>query len=194
MTRRFLSGSASAALVIVALAASACREQPSAGQERTPAAPPSRVTPAAPPPASLQGATPAPGSDRFNPDEHPELARPNELTTESLAQGITNYVTAETEKQGGVFPVADPAQGTSLALTLTTVHRERLSKLADGRYFACADFKGRDGHTYDLDVFMRVDSTGLTPTDVIVHKQDGLARFNWVEQNGIWLQSPVAAR
>jgi hypothetical protein len=50
-------------------------------------------------------------------------------------------------------------------LTLTTAHRQRVSQLADGRYFARADFKGRDGNTYDVDIFMRKDSTGLTPTE-----------------------------
>jgi hypothetical protein len=142
-------------------------------------------------PSPLAGATPAPGSERFNPDEHPELAHVTEVTTESLEQGITSYVKGETARQGGVFPVNDPEQHTSLGLTLMTVHRDRLSQLADGRYFACADFKGRDGHTYDVDVFMRQESTGLTPTDVIVHKQDGKPRFNWTERNGTWLQVPV---
>jgi hypothetical protein len=147
-----------------------------------------------PPAASanpLAGSSPAPGSERLDPDPHPELAHLTEVTTDSLAQGITNYVEAESTRQGGLFPVNDVAQHTSLGLTLMTVHRERLSKLADGRYFACADFKGRDGHVYDVDIFMRAESTGLTPATVIVHKQDGKARFIWVEQNGIWSQAPV---
>jgi hypothetical protein len=64
-------------------------------------------------------------------------------------------------------------------------------RAGDGRYLACADFKGRDGHTYDVDVFMRPESTdGFVPTDVLVHKQDGKPRFNWVEQNGL-VASPV---
>jgi hypothetical protein len=88
----------------------------------------------------------------------------------------------------------DPAQGTTLGLTLMTVHRERLSQLADGRYFACADFKGNDGHIYDVDLFMRRESTGLRPTEVIIHKQDGKARFDWVERNGTWSQTPPATR
>ena len=143
-------------------------------------------------PTPLTGATPAPGSERFNPDDHPELAHLTEVTTESLEQGITAYVQSETARQGGVFPVSDPAQRTSLALTLMTVHRDRLTQLADGRYFACADFKGRDGHMYDVDVFMKPQSTGgFAPTDVLVHKQDGKARFNWVEQNGGWFQVPA---
>jgi hypothetical protein len=116
------------------------------------------------------------------------------VTTESLAQGITSYVQAETARQGGVFSVNDPEQRTALGLTLMTVHRERLSQLADGRYFACTDFKGRDGHTYDVDIFMRRESTGVTPTDVIVHKQDGKPRFDWVEQNGTWSPAPPAVR
>jgi hypothetical protein len=145
--------------------------------------------PANPPP--LTGATPAPGSERFNPDEHPELAHLTEVTTASLEQSITTYVQAETARQGGVFSLSDPAQHASLGLTLMTVHRDRLSQLADGRYFACADFKGRDGHTYDVDVFMRPESTGLTPTEVIVHKRDGNPRFNWMERNGTWSQVPI---
>lgn len=32
---------------------------------------------------------------------------------------------------------------------------------------------------------------GFAPTDVLVHKQDGKARFNWVEQNGRWSQVPA---
>jgi hypothetical protein len=142
-------------------------------------------------PDFLASATPAPGTEGRKPDEHPELAHLTQVSTDFLAQSITDYVQAEAARQGGVFTVNDPEQRTSLGLTLMTVHREGLSKLADGRYFACADFKGADGHTYDVDAFMRVESTGLVPTDVIVHKQDGKARFNWAEQSGIWSPVPV---
>lgn len=141
--------------------------------------------------SSLTGALTAPGSERFDPDPHPELAHLTPVSTDLLAQSITNYVQTEAARHGGEFPVNDPAQQTTLGLTLTTVHRERLSQLADDRYFACADFKGRDGHTYDVDIFMRRESTGLTPTEIIVHKQDGKPRFDWVERNGRWAQVPV---
>jgi hypothetical protein len=70
------------------------------------------------------------------------------------------------------------------------VHEDRLSGLGDGRFFVCAEFKGSDGHIYDVDIFMRPESTGgFVPTDVLVHKQDGKPRFNWVEQNGSWSQT-----
>jgi len=144
---------------------------------------------------ALAGATPAPASDQFTPDEHPELAHLTEVTTESLAAGIASYVQSESERHDGKFTITDPVGNTSLDLSLASVHRDRLSRLADGRYFACADFEGADGHTYDIDIFMQPQSTGgLAPTDVIVHKEDGVARFNWVERNGTWVQEPVPAR
>ncbi|MFN7981734.1 MAG: hypothetical protein U0Q11_07740 [Vicinamibacterales bacterium] len=49
--------------------------------------------------------------------------------------------------------------------------------------------------TTDVDVFMRPQSTGgFAPTEVVVHKQDGNARFEWVEQNGIWEQVAAPIR
>jgi len=161
---------------------------------QTASAPKPSEAPATSAQTSLTGTAPAPGSERFNPDPHPENAHLTQVTADSLAQSITDYVQAESARHGGEFPVNDPQRQTTLGLALTTVHRERLSQLADGRYFACADFKGRDGHTYDVDIFMRKDSTGLTPTELIVHKQDGTARFDWVERNGTWSQVPVSPR
>ena len=72
--------------------------------------------------------------------------------------------------------------------------REGTRKLPDGRYFACADFKGADGHTYDLDVFMKQDLNGLTADEVTVHKQDGQPRYSWVQADGAWKRAPVSSR
>src|SRR6185503_3393877 len=97
----------------------------------------------------LEAASRAPGSERLAPDEHPELAHLTHVSTDSLAEAITAYVAAESKQRGGSFPVPAPGGGQELGLTLHTVHRERLSRLADGRYFACADFKDTKGNTYD---------------------------------------------
>jgi len=143
-------------------------------------------------PDPLAGAIRAPGSERLPPDEHPELAHLTQVSTDSLADAITSYVTSESKGRGGAFPVPAPNGGEPLGLTLTTVHRERASRLADGRYFACADFKGADGNTYDLDIFMRAESKGLVPADIIVHKVNGVPRFNWIERDGAWLAVSVS--
>jgi hypothetical protein len=149
------------------------------------------VPPAAAQPATVPEAVPAPGSERLTPDQHPEQAHLTQVTVDTLADAISSYVQAESERHGGSFPVPDPDHGTSLGLSLTTVHRERLSQLGDGRYFACADFKGRDGNTYDVDLFMRAESTGLVPSEMIVHKVNGTPRFNWIERGGVWSRAPL---
>jgi hypothetical protein len=120
------------------------------------------------------------------------LAHLTQVSTDSLSDAITSYVSGEAKQHGGTFPIPSPDGGAALGVTLSTVHRERVSKLADGRYFACADFKAADGTTYDVDIFMRAESKGLVPADIIVHKVNGTPRFNWAERDGVWSAVPVA--
>lgn len=143
--------------------------------------------PAAPPAAK---ATPAAGAAA----EHPEAGEAATVTEDSLTTAITTHMQAEAARQGGSLTIDDPVQKRPLQLTLTTVHREGTRKLPDGRYFACADFKGADGHTYDLDVFMKQDLNGLTADEVTVHKQDGQPRYRWVQADGAWKRAPVSSR
>ena len=156
---------------------------------------PASAQPSQPAPLSatnpLDAASRAPGAERLAPDEHPELAHLTQVSTDSLAEAITSYVAAESKQRGGSFPVPAPTGGEALGLTLDTVHRERLSRLADGRYFACADFKDTNGNTYDVDIFMRAESKGLVPADILVHKVNGTARFNWTERDGVWAAVPA---
>lgn len=140
----------------------------------------------------LANASRAPGSERLQPDEHPELAHLTQVSTDSLADAIASYVAAESKTRAGTFPVPSPSGGDPFGLTFAKVHRERVSRLADGRYFACADFKGSDGNTYDVDIFMRAESKGLVPSDIIVHKINGTPLFNWHERDGAWSAVPIA--
>jgi len=41
---------------------------------------------------------------------------------------------------------------------------------------------------------MRAESTGLVATEMVVHKVNGIPRFDWSEQDGVWTRTPVAAR
>jgi hypothetical protein len=67
-----------------------------------------------------------------------------------------------------------------------------LASLGNQTYFACADFKADNGKIYDLDVFMKGESVDeLTPTEVSVHKEDGVERYTWVEKRGVWRKSPL---
>jgi len=78
-----------------------------------------------------------------------------------------------------------------LPSTLDKVHKDKLATLGNGLYFVCADFKTPGGKVYDLDVFMTEGENGLTPTEVTVHKEEGVARYGWVEKDGIWEREPV---
>ncbi|MDP2319009.1 MAG: hypothetical protein Q8O42_06700 [Acidobacteriota bacterium] len=152
-------------------------------------------SPSTPPPAPpvAANATPAVGATAAV-AEHPELGEAAAVTEDSLTAAVTTHMQAESTRQGGSFTIPDPQQQRPLQLSLTTVHREGTRKLADGRYFACADFKGSDGQTYDLDVFMKQDLNGLTADEITIHKQNGQARYNWVRADGAWKREPVVPR
>ena len=123
--------------------------------------------------------------------EHPEWGQAVPLTEESLTAAVSAYLSAEANRQGGKFVIDDPEQKQRLSLTLATVHREGLRRMGDGGYFACADFKGEDGRTYDLDVTMRANANGLVGDEVWIHKQDGTPRYNWVDRSGVWTREPA---
>jgi len=111
------------------------------------------ATPPAPQPTAppAANATPATGTVA----ELPELGEAAAVTEDSLTTAIATHLQTETARLGGSFTIDDPVQKRPLQLSLITVHREGTCRLPDGRYFACAEFKGADGGTYDLDLFMK---------------------------------------
>lgn len=131
-------------------------------------------------------------------EEHPEQDEPpaqavEQLTIDQLADAITEWVAAEAAAHGGFLVIEHPDTGESLELTLDQVHRERLSRVGEQTYFACADFVGRDGTLYDLDVFMEgPNREALETTEVTLHKVDGEARYTWYEEDGLWKKRPAA--
>jgi hypothetical protein len=131
-------------------------------------------------------------------EEHPEEDEPPQqaverVTVDELAEAITEWVAAEAAANGGFLVIEHPDTGESLELTLEEVHRERLSRVGEQTYFACADFVDRDGVLYDLDVFMRgPNREALKTTEVTLHKEDGTARYAWYEEDGVWKRRPPA--
>ncbi|HHT9124786.1 MAG TPA: hypothetical protein ACFYD6_03105 [Candidatus Brocadiia bacterium] len=120
-----------------------------------------------------------------HPKEHPEK-KEGGLTKEELAKAIKEYVKKDTTLKGGFFTVYDQEAKKALALTLVKVHEDKLAMVKKGVYFACADFETPDGHLYDLDIFMQETKAGLEVTEITVHKEDGNARYGWVEEKGVW--------
>jgi hypothetical protein len=124
--------------------------------------------------------------------EHPaEHAEKLVVTKESLADAIEDWVTHQTELLGGYFFVWDAEDEKALVLRLDKVHRERVARLSDEVYFACADFTTKDGEVYDLDMFMAPEGGKLVTTEVKVHKKEGKPRYTWHEKDGVWSTKPV---
>lgn len=135
-------------------------------------------------------------------EEHPEHPKKQEnpgnpeakatLTTEELAQAIEKYVADTSARQGGVFMVKDQVEGKELALTLKKIHKDKLAQISPGVYFLCADFAGADGTVYDLDIFMKgPDADHLETTEVTIHKKNGVERYSWYEEGGLWKKRPA---
>ena len=108
------------------------------------------------------------------------------LTISQLAESIEKYIQQDVELKGGFF-VFDVKRGEVLNLTLSKIHKERLSNIGNNIYFACADFQASNGKVYDLDVFMIGKSQNdLVVTEINVHKENGTARYGWQDRSGIW--------
>ena len=120
--------------------------------------------------------------------EHPTTTKEPQLTVEELAISIENYIQNDMNLKGGFF-VYDNKNKEILDLTLTKIHKERLSNIGGDTYFACADFSANNGNIYDLDIFMTGKSQdNLVVTEINVHKENGEARYHWENQNGIWVK------
>ena len=118
----------------------------------------------------------------------PQIVQGEKITLQNLARAIESFVEADINLRGA-FLVIDPSTNEVLKLNLEKVHKERLSHVGDDIYFACADFNADDGKVYDLDIFLRGTNTDeLTVTEITVHKEDGQARYGWLEQDGIWIK------
>ena len=120
--------------------------------------------------------------------EHPTTTKEPQLTVEELAISIEHYIQNDVNLKGGFF-VYDKNKKEILTLTLTKIHKERLSNIGGDTYFACADFSASNGNIYDLDIFMTGKSqSNLVVTEINVHKENGTARYLWENQQGIWVK------
>lgn len=122
-----------------------------------------------------------------HPAEHPTSAAAEAVTKEHLATAIRRHIEEESRKNGGVYLRMDDKAGEVLRLTLKKVHDDKLASLGGETYFACADFKASNGKVYDLDVFMKgKNAHELMATEVTVHKEEGVERYTWLEEQGVW--------
>lgn len=125
--------------------------------------------------------------------EHPEHPRDHPqpkgkaVSKEALGDAVRKYVKKDADLKGGYFLVYDGRAKKALVLTLEKVHDDKLARVGETTYFACADFKSVDGATYDLDIFMTgASAEDLAVSQVMIHKENGKERYTWAEEGGVW--------
>ena len=135
-------------------------------------------------------AVPAFAQQKEHPKEHPQEHPPSgkKLSTDDIDAAIRAQIEEKSKASGGRFEVRDDVLNKTWSLELVRVHKDKLQALADGRYFACVDFKAPDATMVDVDFFLKKDGDKLAVSDTTVHKVDGKARYNYEEKNGVWVR------
>jgi hypothetical protein len=123
--------------------------------------------------------------------EHPKSEKAKAVSTADLDKAIKARIEEKTKSDGGVFKVEDKVLNKTWDLTLVKVHTDKLTPLSADTYFACTDFKAKDGTLVDVDFYLKNQDGKLVITDTTVHKINGKPRFNYVEKNGVWLREEV---
>jgi hypothetical protein len=126
-----------------------------------------------------------------HPTANPPAKSSHTYTMDELEKAIKQQIVATQDANGGKYPMKDDKEDKTWSMVLDHVHRERLSRLDAKTYFACTDFKSDDGHTVDVDFFMKDDGEKLAMTDATIHKVDGKARYGWKEKDGYWVRVPA---
>jgi hypothetical protein len=121
-----------------------------------------------------------------HPKEHPKSEK--KVSVDDIDAAIRSQVEEKAKAAGGKFSVRDDVLNKTWELELVRVHKDRLQALADGRYFACVDFKAADGTMVDVDFFLKKEGDKLVVNDTSVHKINGKARYNYEEKDGVWVR------
>jgi len=123
--------------------------------------------------------------------EHPKSEKAKTVTTADLEKAIKARIEEKTKSDGGVFKVDDKEANKTWELTLVKVHTDKLTPLSADTYFACTDFKAKDGTLVDVDFYLKDQDGKLVITDTTIHKVNGKPRFNYVEKNGVWVREEI---
>ena len=101
-----------------------------------------------------------------------------------VMSAIHNYVTANKDANGNLV-VKDDKTGEAIPLEFIEMHQPIRRLKADGKYFACTDFRkaGSKDEYYDIDFWINDKSGKLEVAEVKMHKVP-------VQEDGIWRQEP----
>ena len=123
--------------------------------------------------------------------EHPEhpSKKTSSVSAQAVGKAVAGFIASDAKLKGGKFMVYDGSAKEVLQLDLLKIHMDRLTGIGNDTYFACADFQASNGKVYDLDIFMNGETTDdLAVTEISVHKEEGVGRYGWREEDGVWVK------
>ena len=123
--------------------------------------------------------------------EHPEhpSKKASSVSAQAVGKAVAEFIASDAKLKGGKFMVYDGSAKEVLQLDLLKIHMDRLTGLGNDTYFACADIQASNGKVYDLDIFMNGETTDdLVVTEISVHKEEGVERYGWREEDGVWVK------
>jgi len=125
--------------------------------------------------------------------DHPEHPKgEKKISLDSLEKAIKEKITEKSKEDGGTFKLHDDVLNKNWELDLVKVHRDKLTRLEDGRYFACVDMKSHGGDdVVDVDFFLTEKDGKLVFSDMTVHKVNGAARYGWEKKGDNWVKTPA---
>ncbi len=117
-------------------------------------------------------------------------AEKKRVTKADIFAGISAHIENKAKEGNGKYRM--DYKDNELALSLMKVHQDKLTRLQDGLFFACTDFRGDDGNTYDVDFNLKGRPGAMVVTEATVHKINGNRLYRWKQQeDGNWSRVPA---
>jgi hypothetical protein len=115
--------------------------------------------------------------------EHP--GRTEQKRSWEIMSAIDGYIAAKTAAHNGVLMLKDDKTGQDIPLDFIDVHQPIRRLKADGKFFACTDFrkKGTKDQFYDIDFWVDTKSGKMSVTDVKIHKVPVLMNGYYVQMS-----------
>jgi hypothetical protein len=91
-------------------------------------------------------------------------------------------------KKDGAFVVNDENLGKDWKLELVRIHTDRIVKVSDDTFFACADLRSlapKDMTKVDLDFYATKSDSGWSMGKILIHKVKGRPRYTYNMRNEI---------
>lgn len=106
-------------------------------------------------------------------------------TMKAFVKAVEGYVKMKVADEGS-FNVYDDKLDKTWELKLVRIHKKRIARLGENKFFACADFKtaAKGKKTkIDLDFFVTRNDGEFDVDEVLVHKVGGKARYTYNSKN-----------